>query len=273
MPVISAIVICRNEADNILRCIQSLDWCDEVIVVDDNSTDGTADIARNAGAKVINHPFESFASQRNWAMCQPVVQGEWILHFDADETSSPSFASAVNDAIRTASNDCVAFALCRKTMFHGAWLKYSDGFPVWIMRLVRRNTVLFEDSGHGEVPIPKIAGTLPKIDEPFIHDAFSKGLSNWVERHNKYSSYEAGHERQSEQPLMFRQIISTDRAIRRRALRGLSRRLPARPVMRFLYQYVLKFGFLDGRPGLQFCLLMAIYEWFIVLKKNELESA
>ncbi|TWU27159.1 Glycosyl transferase family 2 [Novipirellula galeiformis] len=267
--MISAIVICRNEAANIARCIQSLDWCSEVIVVDDNSTDGTADIARSAGAKVMNHAFESFASQRNWAMRQPQVQGEWILHFDADETSTPSFARAVSDAVRVAPNDCAAFALCRKTMFQGTWLKYSDGFPVWIMRLVRRNTPAFEDSGHGEVPIPRLVGTIPKINEPFIHDAFSKGISNWIERHNKYSTYESALERQAEPNFMFRQLISKDRAIRRHALRGLSRRLPARPVVRFFYQYLLKCGFLDGRPGLRFCLLMAIYEWFIILKKSE----
>ncbi len=268
--MISAVILTHNEADNIERCVKSLSWCDEVVVIDDRSTDRTPELAEQYGARIVQHDFENFAAQRNWAMQNAQLKHQWVLHFDADEVATERFAAEVNSAIRNASPDCLAFALCRKTIFGGTWLKYSDGFPVWIMRLVKRDGVCFEDSGHGEVPIPKLSGVVNKIEEPFLHHPFSKGISNWFDRHNRYSSLEAELELHNSPPMELGQLFSTNRAIRRRSMRSLSRRMPGRPILRFAYQYFLKLGILDGRAGFDFCLLMAIYESMIVLKKKEL---
>jgi hypothetical protein len=109
------------------------------------------------------------------------------------------------------------------------------------------------------------------VSGPFLHDPFSRGVGHWVERHNCYALQEAQTEWQSPETWRVGELFATDRAVRRRARRGLSRTLPARPLLRFLYQYVCQFDFLDGRAGLDFCLLMAGYEGLIVLKRRELE--
>lgn len=268
---IGLIVVAKNEAANIEACLQSFEWCDERIVVDDHSSDTTAEIALRCGASVVTHKFESFARQRNWAIEQAGAQSDWLVMVDADEVSTPAFRDAVRAAVANASEGTVGFRTCRKTMFLGRWLKRSDGFPVWIMRIVRNRHALFLDSGHGEVPVPEVQGDLGTIAEPFVHYPFSKGLADWLERHNRYSTREANLEFQHTSSGGFAEIFTRDRSRRRRALREFARRCPGRSTLRFLYQYIVKLGFLDGRAGFLFCSLMAYYEWLIVLKRRELE--
>ena len=155
------------------------------------------------------------------------------------------------------------------TMMQGRWLKYSDGFPVWIMRLVRNGRAEFTDCGHGEVAVPNVAGRILSVREPFLHFPFSKGLADWIDRHNHYSTREAQLELQGVQSIRWRQLVSPARAERRAAFRGLSRRVPCRPLLRLFYQYFWKRGFLDGRVGWQFSRLMAMYEGWIVAKTRE----
>lgn len=267
---IAAIVIAKNEASNIRRCVESLAWCDEVVVVDDHSDDETASIALSLGAKVVTHRFESFAKQRNWAMEHCGIQADWILMLDADEVSTPEFAQRVQAQIQNASAQTVAFKTCRKTMFMGSWLKFSDGFPVWIMRVVKRGNACFEDSGHGEVPVPQVSGIVGAIREPFLHFSFSKGIDDWVHRHVKYAEREAKKEWEQESSLHVGNFFA-GKEKRRAELRCLSRKLPARSLLRFCYQFFWKWGFLDGYNGFVFCKLMAFYEGLIVIKKKELK--
>jgi hypothetical protein len=156
-------------------------------------------------------------------------------------------------------------------MFMNRWLRFSDGFPVWIMRLVRRDRVRFVDSGHGEVPAPVVAGTLEKLREPFIHYPFSKGFADWVNRHNRYSTLEAALELKEQSRARFRDLVTFDSSARRETLRTLSRKLPFRPLLRFCFHYVLKGGILDGRAGWEYAHLMSMYEGLIVLKRREEE--
>lgn len=267
---IAAVVIAKNERDNIERCLKALVWCSEVLVIDDHSTDGTAELAVNCGAKVIAHRFESFARQRNWALEAAGINSEWVLMLDADEVATDAFRNAVLSAIARADEQVAGFQLCRKTMFFGHWLRYSDSFPVWIMRIVRRHRACFHDSGHGEVPVPEVDGILPRIHEPFLHYPFSKGLSDWWHRHNRYSTREAEREWHESQPVRVVELLGRDPAIRRRALRDLARKLPCRGWLRFFYHFVWQWGFLDGRPGREFSRLMATYEQMIVQKKWEI---
>ena len=270
---LSVVILARNEAINIETCVRAVSWCDDVVVIDDASTDGTDGLAKVAGARVIQHPFSSFADQRNWAMEHAGLRHEWILHLDADEVVTESLQRRIEESLSATSADTVAFRMCRKTMFQGCWLKYSDGFPVWIMRLVRRGRVRFVDCGHGELAVPPVVGNLGTITEPFLHFSFSKGLEDWIARHNRYSTREALLEHQSFQRVKWGELLSSDRANRRNALRTLSRRLPFRSLLRFLYQYILKRGFLDGSAGYTFCRLMGTYEGWIVLKRKELERS
>ncbi len=267
---LSVVIIAKNERSNIQRCLESLAWCSERVVVDDESTDGTREAAENLGARVVSHRFESFAAQRNWALESAELCHEWVLMLDADEVATPAFRDAVGEAIQHAQADVVGFCLCRKTMLLGKWLRYSDGFPVWIMRLVRQKRAQFADSGHGEIPVPAVFGRLEKITEPFVHYPFSKGLSDWWQRHNAYSSREAQREFVEDRPLRWGELFSRETSMRRRAQRDFARRLPFRSLARFCYHYFWKWGILEGRAGLAFSFLMATYEGMIVLKRWEL---
>ncbi len=268
---LSVVVLAKNEAINIPRCLTSLQWCDDVVVVDDLSTDETRELAVAAGARVLSHPFESFAAQRNWALQQGELKNEWVLLLDADEVCTTKLQMALIAAVKSAGENIVGFKMCRKTMFLGRWLKRTDGFPVWIMRMVRRDRAWFIDQGHGEVPVPDVDGELGTIREPFIHYPFSHGISHWVRRHCDYATREAELEMKHQQPLRCFELLSFDSSKRRTALRALSRRVPARPVFRFLYQYIWKGGFLEGRGGLAFSTLMAFYESLIIIKRWELQ--
>lgn len=267
---LAVVIIAKNERENIELCLESLRWCQEIVVIDDHSTDGTPELAIACGARVITHCFESFAKQRNWALDEAGLTSEWVLMLDADEVASESFCLAVTSAIEQADNNIAGFQLCRKTMFFDHWLRYADGFPVWIMRLVRRNRARFVDSGHGEVPVPAVDGSLPRLREPFLHYPFRKGLSDWWQRHNVYSTREAEREWREVQPLQFSELFARDPAARRRAWRDLARRMPRRAWLRFFYHYFWRGGFLDGRAGWEFSSMMGTYEGMIVQKKWEM---
>lgn len=269
---LSVVVLARNEAGNIGRCLESVAWCDERVVVDDASTDDTPRLARAAGARIVERKFDTFAGQRNWALESAGLRFPWVLMLDADEVVTEDLRREIERQIPAAAGDIAGYRMCRKTMFRDRWLKWSDGFPVWIMRLVRRGAAKFQDSGHGEVPVPPVDGRLDTLHEPFLHYPFSRGVGEWVERHNRYALREAQQEWESSAPWTVRELFAGDRADRRRARRSLSRSLPGRPLLRFLYQYVWQLGALDGRAGLEFCLMMAAYEGLIVLKRRELES-
>lgn len=268
---LSVVVLTKDEASNIERCLRSVAWCDDVVVVDDHSTDRTAELATACGARVLRNRFQSFARQRNWALEHADLRHDWVLMLDADEVVTDGLRDELSRTLPAAPDQVVAYRLCRKTMFLGRWLKHSDGFPVWIMRLVRRGQAAFQDSGHGEVPVPVVPGEVGTIGEPFLHYPFSRGIGDWVDRHNRYASREAELELAEQTRWRFRDVLSGDRAVRRRTLRRISRTLPGRPFLRFGYQYLWKMGFLEGRAGLAFSLLMAWYEGLIVLKREEIE--
>lgn len=270
-PAVSVVVIAKNEARNIARCLTSVAWCDDVLVVDDHSEDDTRAIAERLGARVMTHRFESFAAQRNWALDEAGLRHPWVMMLDADEALTPAVAEEIAAAVVDADPRTAGFLLCRKTIFFDRWLRHSDGYPVWIMRLVRRGRARFVDAGHGEVPAPPVDGMLEKIREPFLHYPFSHGLSQWLARHNVYSSREAELEAREPPQWTWRDILCGDSTQRRKGLRNLGRRLPMRPLLRFCHHYFWKGGFLDGRAGLAYSFLMAFYEGMIVLKRWERE--
>ncbi len=273
MPIpLTVVVLAKNEAENIVRCVQSVAWCDDVVVIDDDSTDRTAELAEAHGARVVQHKFESFAQQRNWALKNAELRNPWVLMLDADEVATEPLRDELLRTLETVDEETVAFRMCRKTMFMGRWLKHSDGFPVWIMRLVRKDVAWFQDQGHGEVPVPELDGRIETIREPFLHYPFSRGIGEWVDRHNRYATREAELELQQDNAWAWRDILCRDAGVRRRTMRAASRHMPLRPVLRFGYQYVWKCGFLEGRAGLAFSAMMAAYEGLIVLKRWEMAT-
>lgn len=264
---ISVVVLSHNEAGNLPRCLRALRDCAEVVVVDDGSTDDSQRIAMDCGARVVEHPFVSFADQRNWAMESAGLQHEWVLHLDADEVATPAMLQEICSQIADWPVDAVGW-IARKVMLNDQWLRFSADYPVAVPRLVHMLGPRYIMRGHGDV-LDRESLDSVVLKEPMLHYNFSKGWADWRARHLLYAASEAHRIRAGLTPFSFRSLLSSSRAARRSALRALSYRLPGRPTLRFLYAYVFRMGFLDGKAGLRFCLAMSSYERMIdeVLRK------
>jgi len=269
---VSVLILTLNEEKNLSRCLQAARRvASEMLVIDDFSSDSTCAVAEGHGVSVLKHRFASFAVQRNWAMDNGHIHEDWVLHLDADEIVTPELAEEVREAIASAPPDTAGFLLSYKTMLNGRWLKHSSAFPVWVLRLVRRGRVRYTERGHGEGF--EADGPIGRLLEPFLHYNFGKGMAEWLDKHNRYSTNEARAclSELRGRGMDWEGLTSRDPVRRRMALKQLSFRLPLRPWLKFMYMYVLRMGFLDGAPGLTYCTLQAIYEYMICLKIKELK--
>lgn len=257
---LSILILARDEERDLPRCLAALEDFGEIVVVDSGSTDGTQAIARAAGARVFENPFQSFGQQRNWALDHCGVTSEWVLFLDADEVATPNFREAVRAAIRSADRSVAGFYCCWKTMLGECWLRRSDSFPKWQFRVLRRGRARFIDSGHGQKE-GEIQGELGYIREPYLHYAFSKGWEAWWAKHEKYAEREAID--RAARAVSWRELLSRDPSRRNRALKPIVSRLPGWPLLRFLHMYLAKGGFREGRPALIYCRNMARYEALI----------
>lgn len=263
----SILILTRNEQDNIQACIRSVAWCDDVVVLDSQSTDRTCAIAESLGARVFSRPFDSFAGQRNHALEHLPFAHDWVFNLDADERFTDALRRECEAVAATDLHS--AYRVASKLMFMGQWLRRSGDFPVFQTRLVKRGEWAFTQHGHGQADGAATRG-IGTLHEAYEHYSFSKGLSEWFERHNKYSTLEALAQ---EQPAgRLREIFSPQQTDRRAALRRLARASPLAPFLRFGYLYLLRRGFLDGIPGLGYSGLMACYELMIIMKQWERRS-
>lgn len=258
---VSVFILCHNEAANLPRCINAVSRCGDIVVVDDGSSDDSQDVARSLGARVVVHPFTSFADQRNWAMDSAEPKHAWYLHLDADEVATPAMLDELSSRLDRMDSAQVGF-YARKVMLNDTWLRRSAGYPVYVPRLVHRDGPRFFMRGHGEwLDADKSNHVL--FREPMLHYNFSRGWEDWRARHRRYAAAEARRIADGLPAVTLSGLLNADPVVRRSAIRGLSYRIPGRPYLRFLYSYVLRGGFLDGRPGLEFCLAMKSYEHMI----------
>ncbi len=266
---LSVIVLTLNEELNIRDCLESLAWADDVIVVDSGSADGTLERARAARpeARLFTHPFQDFGDQRNWALDNTQPVHDWILFLDADERCTPACAEAIRQALAQP-GEAAGFYLTCRNFFLGRWIKHCTLYPSWQLRLLKSGRVRFRKEGHGQREVTD--GPLAYIREPYDHYGFSKGIAHWVERHNVYSSNEAEFIlRMRKEPLALRDLFSADPVVRRRCLKRLAARTGFRPALRFIYLYLIRGGFLDGKPGFVFCMLRVNHEIAITAKLTE----
>ena len=262
-------MLCLNEVTNLPRCLASLAWCDELLVVDSGSQDGSQSQAQELGAKVLEHhqqgPF-LITEQRNWALEHGGLRSEWVLFLDADETVGDACREAIRQAIQL-QNPPDGFELTPRYWFLGRWLKHTQGYPNWHPRLLRRERLRFEG---GVWESFRADAHIGRIETPYEHYAFSKGIDDWLERHGRYADWEASK---------ITAFLSGGGAAalgtrRWLWLRKLSAQLwPLRPVLRFSQKYVLQRGFLEGWQGLLFALLMASYDLITVVKVIERRRA
>lgn len=265
---VSVLVLTYNEEENLPRCLASVTWAAEVLVLDSFSTDRTVEVAQEHGARVLQRAFDTFAGQRNYGVEEGGLRHEWVLHLDADEVVPDDLRDELVGVAGRGGG--TAYRVASKMMFQGRWLKHAGMYPAYQVRFGRRDRLRFVQVGHGQredLPAEEV-GTLRHALE---HYSFSKGLHEWFAKHNRYSTDEAVETlRQSGKGLDWGGVASLDRTRRRRALKAVASRLPLRPALRFTYMYVLRRGFLDGQAGLAYCRLLATYEAMTVAKEREL---
>lgn len=268
---VSVVILTLNEEINIADCIASCSWCDDVHVLDSGSTDRTIDIARQCGAQVHVHHFESFGAQRNWAIDNIPIKHDWIFHLDADERFTPELVTATAKLIAAAPAEA-GFYVPNKFMFMGRWLKRAAAYPTYQMRLFHRRRMRFCDYGHGQRELTD--GEVGTLNEPYLHFAFSKGLYDWLDKHNRYSSLEAlqvvagSRDRWS-----LLHLFTRDKVRRRRAWKEFGYHLPFRPFVRWFVTLFILGGILEGKAGRSYAQLIAMYEEMTTLKLRLLRSS
>jgi glycosyltransferase involved in cell wall biosynthesis len=269
--MLSVVILTKNEQESIKRCLDSLAWCDDVVVLDSFSTDRTAEIASDLGARVVTNEFRDFAQQRNFAATGIAFKHEWLFHLDADEVFTPQLAGECIRVVRE--NTFSGFYVPSKMMLYGRWLKHAGMYPSYQVRLIKLGEIEFDQIGHGQRE-RNIGRGLGVLSEPYLHYSFSCGFEKWFEKHNRYSSAEARQEfyDRGHGKLVVGDLLTLDPVRRRRALKRVAAQAPFRASLRFIYMLVIRRGFLDGRAGLTYCALLAIYEYLITLKVRELES-
>lgn len=265
---ISALILTYNEEKNLPACLESLTWCDDVVVFDSFSTDRTVEIAQAAGARVVQRIFDNEKNQRE-ASLKSGFKHPWVYNPDADEITPPDLRDEIISVVSDPARSAVAYRVRFKTMFMGHWIKHSSLYPTWVVRLFRPEKVSFSRNINLHYIVD---GQQGQLENHFEHRTFNKGLNAWFEKHNRYSWYEALEAIKSleNSSVPWADLISSSEVRRRHALKEISFRLPFRPTLRFLYMYILRFGFLDGWAGLTYCRLLAIYEYMIVLHMKEL---
>ncbi len=265
----SVVILTLNEERDLPRCLASLAGCNDIVVLDSGSTDRTADVARDAGARVLLRRFDNFAGQRNHAQREISFRHPWVFHLDADEQMTPALDAECRAA--SARTDVDGFFVAPRMMWEGSWIRRSTDFPAWQARFVRAPEFEFVEVGHGQREAPPMR--MDRLHASYLHDLSSGGDQEWLERHRRYARAEARHLVEHGMALDWPELFSSDRLRRRRALKRLSYRLPGRPFLRFVYQYFLRGGFLDGRAGLHYCRLLSRYEAFTRTELKALRAA
>ena len=262
---LNVIVLTLNEEINLPKCLDSIaPLGSDVFVVDSGSTDQTVEIAKSSGAVVVEHPFENYGAQRNWAQANLPLKSEWALHLDADEFLTPELRSSIAQALGHAKDDVNGFLLRRRTVFMGRWIKHGGHYPSYHARLYRRDKGHCEDRLYDQHFV--VEGKVEKLPGDMIDT--TPDLSDWTLRHVKWAAKEA-----EEQMLagtatgrlegrLTGTPIEKKRWLRDRVYGKTP--LLARPLLYFLYRYFLRLGFLDGREGLIFHFLQGFWYRFQV---------
>jgi len=263
--MISVLILTLNEEQNLYRCLASLRDCDDIVVLDSGSTDRTREIARAHGIRVFVNPFLNFAQQRNYAHEHIPFLHPWLIHLDADEEMTPElWAECCEIATREAQGPLPldGFYVSPKMLFQNRWIPHCTDYPNYQARLVHTQRFRFVEVGHGQREAPGLR--LGTLRTSYLHHLSTSDEADWLAKHRRYAAAEvASHLSPDTPPFRFSDLFSRKKIARRRALKRLAFHLPLRPQLRFVYQYILRRGFLDGLPGLRYCRLLMHYERFI----------
>ncbi len=244
---ISAIIITRNEADQVERCLKSLSWCDEIVIVDSGSTDETVAIARKYTDRVFVEDWKGFGAQKQSALAK--AAGEWIFTIDADEVISSALSEEILHSIRR-EKDVNGFLIPRRNLYGSKWLRFGGQYPDYVLRLFRKKAGRFTESIVHERVI--VEGKTKKLKTPIIHYAF-RDLTTRIEKLNTYSTLSA------------RQMLLSGKTVN-----CFSPLIHCASL--FIKDYIFRLGFLDGREGFNVALLKSLGVYFKYAKLIELQN-
>lgn len=234
---ISTIILTKNNQDTLKRLITSLSWCDEIIVVDDQSVDNTVRLAKKLAAKVfIRSLNNNFAAQRNFGLTQ--VTADWAFFVDTDEVVTPGLAAEIKSVLNSAAN---GFFITRLDYFLGKKLIFGETGHINLLRLARTNTGRWYRPVHENW---RIKGSVGQLKSPLYHRPHPT-LAGFLDKINHYTDIEAKHRSFSLLELFFY------------------------PPAKFIHNYVFKLGILDGLPGLVMALMMSLHSLLVRLKVYE----
>ncbi len=261
---LAVIILTRDEEENLPRALASVvGWAAEVWVVDSLSTDRTAMLAREAGARVVAREFTGYAAQRNWALRSLPLGPEWALFLDADEVVTADLRAELAATLAAPPAAVAGFQVKRRFIFLGRWLRHGGYYPVWLLRIVRHRLARYEERGVDEHLL--VDGPTARLRSDLLHED-RRPLERWIERHVRYARLNADELlRRGSSGLRARWGSSTQAERTRWWYERVYRRAPAglRAVAYFLYRYAARGGFLDGREGFIYHSLQAF--WYRLL--------
>ena len=271
----SVVIPAKNEARNIRRCLGHLKWADEIFLVDSQSIDETLKVAQDMGVKIVQFYFNgTYPKKKNWALQNLPFRNEWVLIVDADELVPVELAEEISQVLQQ-HNGRKGYYINRRFFFLGRWLRHCGYYPSFNLRLFKHHWGRYEkmiargagdNEVHEHVVLDGRAGTL---HEDMLHYAYPD-ITTWVEKHNRYSNWEAELEGRfrARDPNGKEQLIGRKLQIKR-LLKRIYLGVPLRFIFRFFYAYVWKKGFLDGKPGFIFCVLLSFYDFLSWAKAYE----
>ncbi|MEA5573997.1 glycosyltransferase family 2 protein [Calothrix sp. UHCC 0171] len=280
---VSVIIPAKNEEANLPACLASVQRADEVFVVDSQSTDQSAEIVKNYGANLVQFHFNGrWPKKKNWSLENLPFRNEWILIVDCDERITPELWDEIAEAIQNSEHE--GYYLNRRVFFLGKWIRHGGKYPDWNLRLFKHklgryenlNTEDIRNTGDNEVHEHVILpGKVGYLKNDMLHEDF-RDLFHWLERHNRYSNWEArvyyniltGQDNDG----TIGASLFGDAVQRKRFLKKIWVRLPFKPFLRFVLFYIIQRGFLDGKAGYTYGRLLSQYEYQIGVKLYELRS-
>ncbi|HEY9763433.1 MAG TPA: glycosyltransferase family 2 protein [Trichocoleus sp.] len=280
---VSVLIPAKNEEQNLPACLASLAPADEIFVVDSQSCDRSLEIAQSYGVQVVQFHFNGrWPKKKNWALENLPFRNEWVLIVDCDERIPPELWEEIGQAIQNP--DYAGYYLNRRVFFLGTWIRHGGKYPDWNLRLFRHEKGRYENLNTEDIPNTGdnevhehvvIQGNVGYLKHDMLHEDF-RDLFHWLERHNRYSNWEAR---------VYYNLLTGmgddgtigaslfgDAVQRKRFLKKIWVRLPFKPLLRFILFYVLQRGFLDGRAGYIYGRLLSQYEYQIGVKLYELRQ-
>ena len=281
---VSVLIPAKNEEQNLPACLDSVARADEIFVVDSQSSDRSAEIVKSYGANLVQFYFNgAWPKKKNWSLENLPFRNEWVLIVDCDERIIPELWDEIATAIQDPNYN--GYYLNRKVFFLGKWIRHGGKYPDWNLRLFKHKEGRYENlktegvrnTGDNEVHEHVVlTGNVGYLKNDMLHEDF-RDLFHWLERHNRYSNWEAR---------VYYNILTGeddsgtiganffgDAVQRKRRLKIIwVRWLPFKPFLRFILFYFIQLGFLDGKAGYIYGRLLSQYEYQIGVKLYELKD-